>query len=92
MLRSKIWYQPGLESKFYLINFLGEGTYAVTSEIVRLLRFILEVAPQEEFKNAMLHKLKKFLTSPVDQWQIEESDILLGLFNGGTFTTLTTGS
>ena len=37
-LRSKIWYKNGVES---------EGTYAITSEIVRFLRYLTEGAPQE---------------------------------------------
>jgi hypothetical protein len=35
-LRSKIWYKNGVES---------EGTYAITSEIVRFLRYLTDAAP-----------------------------------------------
>jgi hypothetical protein len=33
-----------------------------------------------------------FLKSPIENWHIEESDIILSLWNGGSFTSLMTGS
>jgi hypothetical protein len=60
-LRSKIWDKNGLES---------EGTYAVTSEIVRLLRFLTESCSLKHFRITGRNKLKAFLTSPLETWDI----------------------
>jgi hypothetical protein len=60
-LRSKIWDKNGLES---------EGTYAVTSEIVRLLRFLTESCSLEHFRTTGRNKLKSFLTSALETWDI----------------------
>ncbi len=82
-LRSKIWSKDGLES---------EGTYAVTAEITSLLRFILELAPQERFRNTLNNKLTTFLKSDHETWNLEESDVLFNLLQGGAFASLMTGS
>ena len=82
-LRSKIWNKNGLES---------EGTYAVTSEIVRLLRFLTEGCSQDHFRTTGRAKLREFLAQPFDQWDIQEADVIMSILNGGTFTTLMMGS
>jgi hypothetical protein len=60
--RSKVWSQSGVEN---------EGTYAVTSEIVRFLRFITENAPQEEFRSAARNKMSTFLSQPIEKWSFD---------------------
>jgi hypothetical protein len=82
-VRSKVYHDIGVEN---------EGTYAVTSEIVRFIRYLVENSPQDEFRSAIRNKMSQFLSLPVDQWSIDESDLILSLFNGGSFTSLMTGS
>ena len=36
--------------------------------------------------------MSSFLSQPVEIWSIDESDIILSMFNGGSFTSLMTGS
>lgn len=64
----------------------------MTSEIVRFLRFIAENCQQEEFRRAIRNKISAFLSQSVELWTIDEADIILSLFNGGSFTSLMTGS
>jgi hypothetical protein len=64
----------------------------VTSEIVRFLRFVAENCPQEEFRRAIRNKMSAFLSQSVELWTIDEADIILSMFNGGSFTSLMTGS
>ena len=56
-MRSKIYHDIGVEN---------EGTYAVTSEVVRFLRFLAEDSPQEEFRRAIRKKMSNYLSLPVD--------------------------
>jgi hypothetical protein len=78
-----MWTKSGIES---------EGQYAVTQEIITLFRSILESGSQNEFKQAVSNKLKGFLSSKVDSWDIEESDVLLSLIQAGGFSSLMSGS
>ncbi len=64
----------------------------MTSEIVRFLRFLAENSPQEEFRRAIRNKMSSFLSQPVDLWSIDEADLILSMFNGGSFTSMMTGS
>jgi hypothetical protein len=43
-------------------------------------------------RTTLKNKIVDFLKSPIENWQIEESDIILSLWNGGSFTSLMTGS
>jgi hypothetical protein len=55
------------------------GTYAVTSEIARILTTIIAISPQEEFKNALRNKIRQFLSKNYEEWKIEEADIVFSI-------------
>lgn len=93
-VRHRMWTKSGIEckSKFFRLSYLAEGQYAVTQEIITLFRTILDCGSQTEFKAAMVKKIKSVLSSKVDTWKIEESDVLLACIPAGGFTSLMTGS
>lgn len=71
----------------------GPGTFVVTSEIVRILTTMIAISPQEEFKTALINKIRGFLSKNYEEWKIEEADVIFSIMEtSGQFMTLTTGS
>ncbi len=71
----------------------GPGTFVVTSEIVRILTTMIAISPQEEFKTALINKIRGFLSKNYEEWKIEEADVIFSIMEtSGQFMSLTTGS
>jgi uncharacterized protein YlaN (UPF0358 family) len=83
-MNNKIWESESFESK---------GTYAVTSELIRFLRYIYnEAQDQPLMQNTLYEMIGSFLKSPLEKWTITESDIILSILRGGSFSSLMMGS
>ncbi|CDW82480.1 hect e3 ubiquitin [Stylonychia lemnae] len=82
-VRHSLWTSSDLESV---------GSYAVSQELISLLRTIYDSAPQEELQSSLRNRIRAYLTQPVKNWKIEESDIFLGIIPAGGFTRIMAGS
>jgi hypothetical protein len=51
----------------------------VTSEIVRILTTMIAISPQEEFKTALINKIRGFLSKNYEEWKIEEADVIFSI-------------
>ncbi len=65
-----------------------EGTNAMTSELINLLTLIADSAPQVDLKVSLRNKITSYLSSDIEKWTLNESDIILSIINGSQFKSL----
>ena len=81
-IRSSQWDKQKMQS---------QGSYSTSSGLVKILKLILRSETNPTWKNAIISLLDKFLSN-IEDYSLEEFDILMSLFEGGEYHGMTYGT